>query len=226
MTNSKNVFYTINLVKRRIILRLFTIFFILFALFILYVHFIVSPVLINSTSAKMKTLANKSMDYAVTEAMSSFVTYDDLIKINKDEDGNIKTMQANSSKVNNISRMVTQIALSKLGELGEEPLRIKLGAFTGISAFSGLGPYISFNVFPYGDISCSFLSVFCDAGINQTQHKIYINVDAIIRVIFPFRTVETRCFSDVLICESVIVGDIPDTYLKSNSLTEMLNLVP
>lgn len=222
----KNIIYTINIAKKRKTLAFFTVLFVIFAIFISYIHYIVSPLLINATKAQMMVLANKSVDYAVTEAMSSFVTYDDLIKITKDESGNIKTMQANSSKVNNISRMVTQIALARLGDISHEPLKIKLGAFSGISALSSIGPDIKFDVFPYGDISCKFSSVFSDAGINQTSHKIYINIDAIIRVVYPLETVEVKSFSDVLICESIIIGEIPDTYLRSNTLTEMLNLVP
>lgn len=226
MKKYNNAIFAINIGKKRKILTFFTVLFIIFALLITYIHFIASPIIINTTKAKLSVLANKSVDYAVTEAMSSFVTYDDLIKINKDESGNIKTMQANSSKVNNISRMVTQIALSKLGDISHEPLKIKLGAFSGLSFLSGVGPEINFNIYPYGDIFCKFSSVFIDAGINQTQHKIYINIDAVIRVVYPLETVEVRSKSDVLICESVIIGEIPDTYLRSNTLTEMLNLVP
>jgi len=174
----------------------------------------------------MKILANKSMDYAITEAMSSFVTYDDIIKISRTESGAVSTMSANSVKVNNISRMVTQIALSKLLELGKDPLKISLGAFTGINALAGVGPKVNIDIFPYPDITCSFLSKFESAGINQTVHKIYIIVSSTVRAVFPLKTVEVSSVSDVLICEGVIIGEIPQTYLNSNKLNEMLNLVP
>ena len=226
MSKRKNIFYTINIAKKRKTIAFFSILLILFAIFTLYFHFVVTPLLIRTSEAQMKVLANKSMDYAVTEAMSSFVTYDDLIKVTRDERGNIKTMQANSVKVNNISRMVTQIALAHLVELGRDPLRINLGAFSGITVLAGIGPKIEIDIHPYGDISCNFTSTFIDAGINQTQHKIYMNISSIIRVVFPIKTVEVVSSSDVLITEGVIIGAIPETYLKSNTLTEMLNLVP
>ena len=226
MKHCKNIVTTINIAKKRKIVAFFTIIFSIFAFLSLYFHFIVTPLLIRTSEAQMKVFANKSMDYAVTEAMSSFVTYDDLIKITRDNSGNIKTMQANSVKVNNISRMVTQIALSYLSEIGNEPLKISLGAFTGITIFSSIGPKVEITIHPYGDYSCYFTSEFLDAGINQTQHKIYMNISAIIRVVFPIKTVEIKSSSDVLVTEGVIIGEIPETYLKSNTLTEMLNLVP
>ena len=221
-----NMIYTINFRKKRKIIAFFMCVFIIFAFFISYLNYIVSPLIIRTSEAQMKILANKSMDYAITEAMSSFVTYDDVIKINKNENGKIISMTANSVKVNNISRMVTQIALAHLIDLSRDPIQINVGAFTGINALSGVGPKISFDVYPYPDITCSFLSKFEQAGINQTQHKIYIVVNAVVRVVFPMKTVEAKSSSDVLICEGVIIGDIPETYLNSNRLNEMLNLVP
>ncbi|MBQ9790663.1 MAG: sporulation protein YunB [Clostridia bacterium] len=228
MKNKKaqSVICTVNIGKKRNIVAFFACVFIIFAFFASYFHLVVTPLLVRTSEAQMKILANKSMDYAITEAMSSFVTYDDIIKINRAESGEILAMSANSVKVNNISRMVTQIALSKLVELGKDPLEINLGAFTGINALSGVGPKVKFDVFPYPDITCRFLSKFNQAGINQTLHKIYIIVNAIVRVVFPGKTVEVSSMSDVLICEGVIIGEIPETYLNSNTLTEMLNLVP
>lgn len=226
MANSKNAILLLNIHKKRPILLFFSVIFAIFAFFVLYINFVISPVVIKSCSAKLKVLANKSMDYAITEAMSSFVTYDDIIKISRDKEGNIFSMQANAVKVNNISRMVSQIALAHLIELGKEPLQINLGAFTGIDALSGFGVPVKFNINPYGDITCKFVSKFVDAGINQTEHKIYIDVSSVVRVVFPIKSVEISSSADVLICEGIIIGKIPDTYLRSNSLTEMLNLVP
>ena len=226
MTRTKNVIHVVNIPKKRPILLFFSVIFTIIAFFILYLNFVVSPVIIKTCSAKLKVLANKSMDYAITEAMSSFVTYDDIIKISRDSEGNVFSMQANAVKVNNISRMVSQIALAHLIDLGKEPLQISLGAFTGIDALSGVGVPVKFNINPYGDITCKFISKFVDAGINQTEHKIYIDVSAVVRVVFPIRSIEISSSADVLICEGIIIGKIPDTYLRSNSLTEMLNLVP
>lgn len=226
MTKTKNVIHVVNIPKKRPILLFFSVIFTIIAFFILYLNFVVSPVIIKTCSAKLKVLANKSMDYAITEAMSSFVTYDDIIKISRDSEGNVFSMQANAVKVNNISRMVSQIALAHLIDLGKEPLQISLGAFTGIDALSGVGVPVKFNINPYGDITCKFISKFVDAGINQTEHKIYIDVSAVVRVVFPIRSIEISSSADVLICEGIIIGKIPDTYLRSNSLTEMLNLVP
>ena len=226
MRKNKNCIYVVNISKKRKNIAFFTFIFIFFAILYLYLTYIATPILIDNTSAKIKTITNKSIDCAVSEVFSNNIKYDDVITINKDNNGNIKTMNANTSKVNYISRSISQITLDKIIELSQNSVLINIGAFTGISVFSGLGPKVKFNFTPYGDVVCKFKSVFTSAGINQTQHKIYLNVDFVVRVIFPFRNVEVKGDSNVLVCESVIIGEIPEIYLNSNNLTEMLNLIP
>ena len=170
--------------------------------------------------------ANSAMNAAITEAMNQNITYDDLIHIVTDSTGKISMIQANSIQINSLSKLIGRVTMRTLNELVKSPITISLGAFTGIPIFSGLGPKIPINIYPYGDIGCVFESRFVSAGINQTQHKIYLNVSCVINVILPFNHLKVNTSSEVLICESVIIGEIPDTYLKSNTLNEMLNLVP
>jgi sporulation protein YunB len=101
-----------------------------------------------------------------------------------------------------------------------------LGSFTGISIFSGLGPKIAFDISPYGEVLCSFLSNFESAGINQTYHKLYLIISLKIYVVFPFEKLQVISDSEVLLCETLIIGKIPEVYLNSSNLNEMLNLVP
>jgi len=142
------------------------------------------------------------------------------------QDGKITLIEANTVKINNISNMIERITLAHLVEISRNPIEIPLGAFTGISLFSGMGPPVLIDIFPYGEVGCKFLSQFISAGINQTQHKIYVEVQTKINVVLPLKTISVTMTNEVLVCESVIIGEIPETYLKSNNLTEMLELVP
>ena len=63
-------------------------------------------------------------------------------------------------------------------------------------------------------------------GINQTLHRIFLNIDAQLSVVIPGVDVTVNTETEVLLAESVIVGKVPDTYLQSDKLDEMLNLVP
>ena len=223
---SKYKFKTINMRKKRKNIIFFTILFGFFAFFILYFHFLVTPLVVETSRSQIKVYATKSMNYAVTEAMNQNITYDDLINIVTDASGRISMIQANSIKINNVSMMIERITLSHLLEISRNPIKIPAGAFTGITIFSGIGPSILIDIYPYGEVGCRFLSQFISAGINQTQHKIYVDVNAKINVVLPFRTLQVQMENQVLVCESVIIGDIPETYLKANNLSDMIDLAP
>jgi len=224
--NSKFTIKTINLHKKRIFLASFLIFLSTFCVFMLYMSYFVTPLIISTSESKIKTLANRSMNIAVTTAMAQDITYEDLIDITKDSEGNISSIHANSITINSLAKLITRVTQENLMMLTEEPVQIPLGAFTGITAFSGLGPKLNFDIHPYGDISCKFSSDFVSAGINQTHHKIYMNIDTKVNVILPFKNIQVQATSAVLVCESVIIGKIPSTYLRSDSLDEMMNLIP
>lgn len=178
------------------------------------------------SSSQIKVYGAKSMNYAITETMNQNLSYDDLITIKTDKNGKISMIQANTVKINNVSMMIERITLSHLLDSSRNPISIPLGAFTGISILSGMGPKVQVDIYPYGEVVCRFLSQFISAGINQTQHKIYVEIKANVNVVLPFNTLTIPMQNEVLICESVIIGDIPDTYLRANTLSDMVNLIP
>lgn len=198
----------------------------IFAFFVIYIKYLVTPLVINTSSSQIKVYATKSMNYAITEAMNQSISYDDLVNIVTDSSGKISLIQANTVKINNISMMIERITLAHLLEISRSPIYIPLGAFTGLSILAGIGPKVEVEIYPYGEVGCKFLSQFISAGINQTQHKIYVSVETVVNVVLPFKTMSIKMNNDVLVCESIIIGQIPETYLKSNSLSEMVDLVP
>lgn len=218
MSKKRNLIMVYNLRKKRKKVHVFAFLLCVFAFFYLYFTFLVNPLLISTSTSQVKVYANKSMNYAVTEAMNQNITYDDLIHIITDTSGKISLLQANSVQMNNLSKLIGRATMAQLKEVTKGPVLIPLGAFSGISIFAGIGPKVAIDIYPYGDVSCRFLSEFIGVGINQTQHKIYMSIDCTIRVVLPYKTLKVKSVSDVLLCESVIIGDIPDTYLKLDSL--------
>ena len=67
-----------------------------------------------------------------------------------------------------------------------------------------------------GNISSSYESIFESAGINQTRHKIYLNVNMKIKVIVPFKSEEVEVATQIPISETIIVGKTPSTAIDLN----------
>jgi sporulation protein YunB len=152
--------------------------------------------------------------------------YDDLVKITRNEAGDIVAVAANPLKINKIARDTASISQSNLKNLSLNGIPIPLGALTGIEAFAGLGPSIHFRIIPVSSVSCGFSSTFESVGINQTKHSIYLNVVADISIVMPSKTENFAVATDILVGESVIVGTGPDAYLQSDIFGNKANLTP
>ena len=101
-----------------------------------------------------------------------------------------------------------------------------IGALTGIEALAGFGQKINIKIIPISNVECRFVSKFRQAGINQTLHSLYLEIVSDISIILPSKSTNLASTIEVLICESVITGKIPDVYLQASMSGENGVLVP
>lgn len=207
------------------LLKFFVVFLIAIFITTFLMQKLVNPIIYDTGESKIRESTNYAVNYAVTEAMKGSVTYDDLVHIVTDASGKITMLQANSIQINTLSRKVIDCTYGVIMKEIGNSLSIPMGAFSGIPVLSGLGPNVELEVVPYGSVSCTFLSQFISAGINQTVHKIYLSVKTSVSMILPFREVKVDEETEVLISESLIIGEIPDTYLMADEKSDMLNMV-
>ena len=219
-------FSFVNLAKFKLKNRFFAFFIFIFILFFLYVRYLAVPIVVENTETQIKTYATKAINYAVADTMNQNASYGDIVNIVKDSNDNVSFIEANSVRINLLSKTMSKVVMSNFLEFAKIPIKIALGSFSGISILAGYGPKIAYNVNPYGEVYCYFTSAFDSAGINQTYHKIYLMITINVYVVLPFKKLDIQSSSEVLLCETLIVGKIPDVYLNSQSLTDMLNLVP
>lgn len=223
---AKYRFSYINVHKFRLKHKIFAFFLFSFLLIFLYFKFIATPVVIKNTKTQLAYSATKSINLAIAETMNQYINYGDLIKIERDANGNVLYFEANSIKINLLSKNMSKIVLTNFVEQSKFPIVISLGAFSGIAILTEVGPKIACSVKPYGEVLCFFKSCFEEAGINQTYHKIYLSIMLTVNVVFPLKVMSFDRSSEVLLCETLIVGKIPDVYLNSNSLPEMVDMIP
>jgi sporulation protein YunB len=199
---------------------------IIIILIALVFSFMVNPVIMDTVEVKSRAMATRAMNSSVADVVMNSIVYDDLVTIISDEFGNISMIQANSLEINNLSKDLALTCEERIGEYGKVGVSIPLGTFTGIPLFVGRGPRISVKMTPIGSVICKFVSHFETAGINQTVHKIYVNIVATVSVIMPLSSRSLQAQQQVLISESVIVGQVPEVYLQSDTLDTLLNFVP
>ena len=184
------------------------------------------PIVIESSEAQVRAIGTNAVNLAATTVLQENITYDELFTIVKNENGEIEMIQANSPRINSIARQIANLAQANLDDLGVQTLDIALGTFTGLALLTGFGPNVSIKIMPIGTANCDFVSTFISAGINQTIHRIYIDVYADINVITTIADPTISVKAEVLVCENVIIGKIPDTYLMWGTSGDIMNLSP
>ncbi len=90
----------------------------------------------------------------------------------------------------------------------------------GTKIFSGRGPDIPIKMATVGNVETDLVSQFSQAGINQTLHRIYLNVRCTVTILTPFDTINQEISNQVMLAEAVIIGEVPNTYYNLNGIDE------
>lgn len=172
----------------------------------------IRPVLYRIANTQAKRYAVKIINDAVTASFDSQdFSYDDIATVNK-KDGKVSSIEINSDTVNRIASCILDYAELKLGNTVDTAGTVALGSLTGITYLNGLGPKIKIHAHVAEYMNTSFVSKFENAGINQTRSTLYIRVSAIIDIVIPGGHSSEEITSDCLLADTVIVGEIPESY--------------
>ncbi len=165
-----------------------------------------------ATQTVRKT-AMLSVHRGVEEVLSEpHNTYDKLMEVTRGEAGNVLSIQANVSAINLLKANATDAVIKHLNGYEKQVIRIPLGSLIGGSFFTGRGPFLKFHIHSSGSIITSLYSTFTDAGINQTCHRIYLKMTVMVSVLLPTERKSVQVETEFLICETVLVGEVPETY--------------
>ncbi len=186
----------------------------------------VTRVLISISEATIRSITTVAVNDAIYYTLNDALRYEDLIKIERDGDGNVSTITTDSLKINRIARDTAYFSQENLNKMSAEGIMVPIGALTGIEALAGFGQKINIKIIPISNVECRFVSKFVDAGINQTKHSLYLEIVSDISIILPSKSTNLASTIEVLICESVISGKIPDTYLQASLAGSNNALVP
>lgn len=193
---------------------------------VVVVHVNVTGVLKSIAEASMRSITTVAVNDAIYYTLSDQIRYEDLVAVERDGEGNILAITSNALQINRIARDAAYMSQQNLQKMSEGGIEIPLGAFTGIEAWAGFGPKINIRIIPISNVACRFVSEFTAAGINQTKHSIYLEIVADISIVMPSGTSNFASLTEVLICESVLLGRVPDTYLQADIFGDGFSLVP
>ena len=135
------------------------------------------------------------------------------VSFEKDTDGNITAIVTDAARVNILSSELLT-AVVEASNAGDMDLYVPLGDLLGMSLLLGKGPKVPVEITLLTSSRVNFRNALTDAGINQTKHQLLLVVQVDADVLLPWEICSTRIVNEVLVAETVIVGHVPETYVR------------
>ena len=184
--------------------------------FILLAESRMSPVISAIARQRAHTVAMDLIQETVNEQFASMSSsaYQEIMYVEKDNNGRIILMMPDTIKINMIVSSLVMNIEKRLLTIESEYLSIPLGVVTGSKIFAGWGPKIKVRTRPVSAIHIEVLDDFIEAGINQTRHRIWLQISTVMTIAVPFSKSDIDVSTSVLLCEGIIIGPVPNTYLN------------
>ena len=171
----------------------------------------INPIFEQVSTFEAKRLATIIANDQTTKVMQNY-NYDSMFAVEKDIDGNVSMIQMNIYKVNIIISDIAYYIQEQMKKPENSSVSIPIGNLLGIDLFSGYGPNVKMRVVLLGSVETDLRSEFISKGINQTLHRVYLQIDCPVQILSSYKTMEEKVSNQFLLAENVIVGRIPDTY--------------
>lgn len=173
------------------------------------------------TSVKNATsdLAN---DAVAKQIENRNIQYDRIVYFEKDLNGRITALKTNIGEINYLKTDILNIINGRILALDAADIGIPIGSLFLPEFFSGKGPAIPVHILAIRNSDATFSSNFCQAGINQTLHQLVMDVTVDAAVLVLGETSTFSVSSQIVVAETVIVGDVPNTFIQTGEGTERL----
>ena len=171
----------------------------------------INPIIDNLCMDKAKNLATKISNEQATNVMNKY-KYEDFVNVERDSNGNIVMIQTNAKNVNEVISDIPNKIVEELEKQAESYISIHLGSVFGNKLLANLGPELKIKIENIGNVTTKLESEFSSQGINQTLHRIYLNLECEVTILTPYDSINEKIDNQVLIAESVIIGNIPSSY--------------
>ena len=179
----------------------------------------IKPIFEGLVLQRAKAISTDIMNRKTSEVLSKY-DYKNLVWIMEGEEGKNNILRTDVVTINKIASEIAIEVEKSLSNIQDEEVGIPLGGITGSQYLAGIGPEIPVEILPVGNITTELTTEFEAKGINQTIYRIYLELACDMKILTPYNNISHRIENQVLLVETVIVGEIPNTYYNLEGITE------
>ena len=157
-------------------------------------------------------LINDAVDREIAEGT---IQYDRLVYFEKDLEGRITALKTNMGEINRLKTETLALINQEILDMDSSALGVPIGSLVLPEVFAGRGFSIPIEILTIRNSDASFSSCFSQAGIDQTLQQMKMDVFVDVTVLILGSTESFTVSSQVVVAETVIVGQVPNTYLQT-----------
>lgn len=177
------------------------------------------PVVAEIAAAQAQNSMTAVVENAVTAGLATRqVSYSDFVTIQRDGGGAVTALTTDMARINLLRVELVAAILEALEEVDISDVQVPLGSLFDMEPLWAKGPTLKARAMTVGTVRAEFDSQFTSAGVNQTLHRIWMVVTVPMTLLLPGGEVEVLLNTRLCVAETVIVGQVPDTYLQLDGM--------
>ena len=189
----------------------FLLLIIFFVISIAYIHFVM-PISVKICQKYAITSINNIIQNSMYSASKNIKSEDFILR--SDNNGRLEYLSVNSIIVNNICAETASMVSKNLNNLTTSKIRLPLGVFTGLPILTHFGPSTTIRLQPIGDATADYETSMTQAGVNQVNFQVWINVHTTVSIVNPLWSKDLEITRKLTLVNTVFNGEIPKTYIK------------
>ena len=189
----------------------FLLLIIFFVISVAYIHFVM-PISVKICQKYAITSINNIIQNSLYSSSKNIKSEDFILR--SDNNGRLEYLSVNSMIVNNICAETASTVSQNLNNLTTSKIRLHLGVFTGLPILSHFGPSTTIRLQPIGDATADYETSMTQAGVNQVNFQVWINVHTTVSIVNPLWSKDLEITRKLTLVNTVFNGEIPKTYIK------------
>ena len=180
---------------------------------------LIDPIFEGLCISKAQGIATDITNRKSSEVLGRY-NYQETVKLIKSDDGKNSILKTDIVMLNKIVSDIAIEIQNELTQIKNQNIEIPIGALTGNKYLAGSGPKMKIKIISAGDIATQIKTEFESAGINQTIYRIYLEIECNVSILTSYKTIDKTINNQVLLVETVVVGEVPQTYLQLENIEQ------
>ena len=174
----------------------------------------IRPMVKASAASQTQIAVNRMIQRAVLEVLEEDgLRYQSFVSLQQNLNGETTALTTDTVLINRLQGELLEKILQTLQQYREVKLELPLGSLSGVQFLAGRGPLVT-RLRPVGLVKTKIINQFDEAGINQTRHRIQLQVTVDMLSLLPGYRISSQAQSNIILAETIIVGLVPDAYTE------------